>query len=93
MVIAALALLAGTLVFTSIGSTQSALPTLSPTPPVKLASPSTAPVSRTSTSARPQLPKTGLDAGLLALVGLAFMATGKVVRPPPPRRAASRRRR
>ncbi|MDQ6776178.1 MAG: LPXTG cell wall anchor domain-containing protein [Actinomycetota bacterium] len=89
-VIAACALLAAVLAFAPIGSTRSGLPTLSPTPPVTLAPPSTAPTT-TTTPARPRLPKTGLEASLVALTGLGLLACGAALRRTV-RRSASRRR-
>jgi len=74
MLIAALALLAGALVFAPLGSTQSGLPTLSATPPVALAPASTTPTATT------QLPKTGLDDALVALTGLGMLAGGAALR-------------
>jgi hypothetical protein len=90
-VIAALALLAGALFFTPIAATQSGQPTLSPTPPVKLLPPSTTTTGTTTTgttttgtttSGPPpvQLPKTGLDAWLVALVGVGFVLAGEALR-------------
>lgn len=92
-VMAALALLTGTLLFAPFASTQSGQRTLSPTPPVKLAPPSPTPVTTTTGTTptpRPKLPKTGLDAVPVALVGLALMAAGAALRRP--RRPAPRRR-
>ncbi len=96
-VIAAFALLAGVLLFAPIGSTQTGVPTLSPTPPVTLAPPSTSPTT-TTTPSRPRLPKTGMEVSLLALTGLGLLASGAAlrrVRARPARvraRPASRRR-
>jgi LPXTG-motif cell wall-anchored protein len=90
-VIASLALLAGVLVFAPIGSPQSGIPTLSPTPPVPLPPPPTAPTTTTA-PARPQLPKTGLEVSLVALTGIGLLGAGtvlrrtRVARPPPRRR-------
>jgi hypothetical protein len=85
-VIAALALVACVLLFAPIGATQSASPTLSPTPPVTLTPVPTTPVSTTTTgttttSGPPdQLPRTGLDAWLVVLIGLGLLATGAALR-------------
>lgn len=85
--LAAFALLAGALVFAPIGSTRSGIPTLSPTPPVYLppapSTPTTAtttPTTPAPTPARPVLPKTGVDAELVAFVGLAMMLGGAALR-------------
>jgi LPXTG-motif cell wall-anchored protein len=80
--VAAVALLTGALLFASIGSTQSGIPTLSPTPPVTLAPVPTTPVSTTTTPppAPTRLPKTGLDTGLVALVGLVLLVAGTALR-------------
>jgi LPXTG-motif cell wall-anchored protein len=78
-VIAALALLGAVLVFAPIGSSQSGLPKLSPTPPVTLAPPSIAPTT-TAIPARPRLPKTGLEVSLVALTGLALLGAGAALR-------------
>jgi LPXTG-motif cell wall-anchored protein len=77
-----MALLTGALLFASIGSTQSGISTLSPTPPVRLAPVPTTPVSPTTTPTAPptRLPKTGLDAGLVALVGLVLLVAGTALR-------------
>jgi LPXTG-motif cell wall-anchored protein len=90
-VIAAFALLVGVLLFAPIGSTQSGIPTLSPTPPVTLAPPSPAPTT-TTTPTRPRLPKTGLDVSLLALTGLGLLCAGAALRRTQRRPAARRRR-
>jgi hypothetical protein len=87
-VIAAFALLVGVLLFAPIGSTQSGIPTLSPTPPVTLAPPPTT----TTTPARPRLPKTGLDVSLLALTGLGLFCAGAALRRTQCGPAARRRR-
>jgi len=78
-VIASLALLAGVLLFAPIGSTQSGVPTLSPTPPVTLAPPSPAPTT-TTTPAAPRLPKTGLEVSFVALTGLGLLLAGAALR-------------
>ncbi|HWF50245.1 MAG TPA: LPXTG cell wall anchor domain-containing protein [Solirubrobacteraceae bacterium] len=87
-VVAALALLVCALLFAPTGSTQGGNQTLSPTPPVTLAPPSTA----STPPARPALPKTGIDVSHVALVGLGFLACGAALRrprrrPPPHRRS------
>jgi LPXTG-motif cell wall-anchored protein len=86
-VVAALALLVCVLLFAPTGSTQGGKQTLSPTPPVTLAPPST--VSTTTT--RPALPKTGIDVSHVALVGLGFLACGAALRRPRRRPAPPRR--
>ena len=79
-VIAAFALLGFALFSAPIGATQSAAPTLSPTPPVRLAPPST-PAPTTTTPAQPErLPKTGLDLWLVGLAGLGLLGTGAALR-------------
>jgi LPXTG-motif cell wall-anchored protein len=80
-VIAALAVLACALLFAPFASTRSGPQTLSPTPPVTLAPPSSTSTSTTTTStAQPKLPKTGLEIWLVALVGLGLLATGAALR-------------
>jgi LPXTG-motif cell wall-anchored protein len=75
MVIATLALVAGALLLAPIGATQGTVPTLSPTPPVALAPPPT-----TTTAVTQHLPKTGFEAWLLALMGLALVVAGSALR-------------
>ena len=85
---AALALLVAVLLFAPIGATQGGQPSLSPTPPVTLLAPSTTPTT-TTTNAR-QLPKTGLDAWLVALAGVGLVAAGEALRRAIPRPRARR---
>lgn len=80
MVLAALALLAGALVYAPLGSTQGGEPTLSATPPVKLAAPTTTASTTTTASVRPRLPKTGLQTSTLALLGLGLLGAGSLLR-------------
>jgi LPXTG-motif cell wall-anchored protein len=76
MVIATLMLLAGVLLYPPLASTQNGIPTLSATPPVALR---TSPTTPTTTS-HPQLPKTGFETSLLALIGLGLLSAGTVLR-------------
>jgi len=79
IVLVALALLAGALFYAPAGSTRTGEPMLSPTPPVTLAPAPTTPTP-TSTVARPRLPKTGFETGLLALIGLGLVVAGTALR-------------
>ncbi|HWF34486.1 MAG TPA: LPXTG cell wall anchor domain-containing protein [Solirubrobacteraceae bacterium] len=90
-VLAALALVAGALLFAPFASTRSGAQRLTPMPPVTLSPPAATPVSTPVATAPPRLPKTGLNAALVALVGLGLLTSGVVLRPRR-RRAPSRRR-
>jgi hypothetical protein len=91
VLVAALSLLACALVFAPIGATQSGQPTLSQTPPVPLA-PASSTTTTTTTSGQPAgLPKTGLDAWLVALLGGCLVVIGARLRQAVARPASRRR--
>jgi len=83
-VIAVFALLTGALVLAPVAAAQSTTPTLSATPSVTLPSPSpggTTSTTSTTTSSQPQqLPRTGLDAWLIVLVGMGLVVAGTWLR-------------